>query len=88
MQTPTQHYTLLGDHSSLVCGRGLDSNPQATIIWTSPDGMIVDNARYNLENGSDIVRLNFSRTTLNDSGVWICELVVRSERHVVTNGEH
>ena len=86
MQTPTQHYTLSGDHSSLVCGRGLDSNPQATITWTSPDGMIVDNARYDLENGSDIVRLNFSQTTLNDSGVWTCELVVRSERHVVTNG--
>ena len=45
----------------------------------------MDNARYDLENGPDIiVRLNLSRTVLSDSGLWICELVVRSERHVVT----
>ena len=44
-ETPTQHYAILGDHSSLICGRGLDSNPQATITWTGPDGTtIVDDA--------------------------------------------
>ena len=32
------------------------------------------------------MRLNFTRTILNDSGIFICELVVSSERHVV-NGE-
>ena len=45
----------------------------------------MDNARYDLNNGPDVVRLNFTRTILNDSRVWICELVVRSERHVVTS---
>ena len=86
-QTPTQHYALLGHHSSLVCGRGLESNPQANITWTAPDGTtVVDNARYDLDDGPDIVRLNFSRTILNDSSVWTCELVVKSERHVITSG--
>ena len=86
-QTPTQRYTILGDHSLLIlCGRGLDSNPQATIIWTAPDGTaVMDSTRYDLENGLDIVRLNLSRTVLSDNGLWVCEVVVRSEKHVVTN---
>ena len=77
---------LLGDNFSLVCGRGLDSNPQATITWTAPDGaIIVDNARYVLENGPDIVRLNFTQTILSDSGIWTCDVIVRSERHIVSS---
>ena len=73
-------------HFSLICGRGLDSNPQATITWTAPDGTtIVNNARYDLENRPETVRLNFTQTILSDSGVWICEIVVRSDRHVVSN---
>ena len=77
---------LWGHYFSLVCGRGLDSNPQATITWTAPDQTtIVDNARYDLENGPDIVRLNFTRTILSDSGIWTCEVIMRSERHVVSS---
>ena len=45
----------------------------------------MDSTRYDLENGPDIVRLNLSQTILSDNGVWVCELVVRSERHVVTS---
>ena len=83
---PIQHYVLLGDYFSLVCGRGLDSNPQPIIIWNAPDrATTMDNARYNLENGPDIVRLNFTRTIPSDSGIWTCEVIVRSERHVVSN---
>lgn len=85
-QTPTQRYAILGNHSSLICGRDLVSNPQATITWIDPRGTkIKENARYDLEQGPDIVRLNVSQTIQSDNGVWICELVVRSERHVVTS---
>ena len=77
---------LLGDNFSLVCGRGLDSNPQASIIWTAPDGAIImDNSRYVLKNGPDIVRLNFTQTILSDSGIWTCDVIVRSERHIVSS---
>ena len=66
----TQHCAILGDHSSLICGRGLDSNPQSTITWTAPDGTtVMDSARYDLENGPHVVRLNLSQTILSDSGV-------------------
>ena len=82
-QMPTQRFVLLSDRLSLVCGTGLDSNPQATITWTAPDRTtIMDNARYDLENGPDIVRLNITGTTLSDSGIWLCDVTVRSERHV------
>ena len=82
---PTRHYVLLGDRLSLICGTGLDSNPPANITWTAPDGItIVNNARYNLENGPEIVRLNFAYTLLRDSGLWQCEIATKSERDVLS----
>ena len=34
---------------------------------------------YELENGPDVVRLNFMNVTLSDTGVWMCDATVRSE---------
>ena len=82
-----QRFVLLNDSLSLVCGSGLSSNPQATITWTAPDGMeVMDNARYDLESGRNVVRLNFTHTILSDSGVWRCEASVESEEYVVSDG--
>ena len=86
---PTQQYTLLGDTSlSLVCGTSLDSNPKATVTWTAPDGtaIVVENARYRLDNGPNIVRLNFTQVFSDDIGVWGCHVTVRSEKYIVVNG--
>ena len=78
---------LLGDSVSLVCGTGLDSNPQATITWMAPDGTrIMKNARFNLENGPDIVRLNLSLTILSDAGIWRCDIRTESDQYIVNNG--
>ena len=86
-QMPTQRYVLLGNRLSLVCGRGLDSNPETSITWMAPDGTtIMDNDRYDLESGRDIVRLNFTRTIPGDTGIWTCEVTVRSRRHIVSDG--
>ena len=83
---PTQCYVLLGANLSLVCGSGLDSIPQATITWTAPDGTIVnDNARFDLENGSDIVRFDLTYIVMSDNGIWTCDVTVRSERYVVSD---
>jgi hypothetical protein len=85
-QIPTQVYVLLGNPLSLVCGRGLESNPNATITWTGSDGTtIMDTLRYDLENGPDIVRLNFTRTIMSDNGMWLCEIEVTSQRHALDN---
>ena len=83
---PTQRYVLLGNPLSLVCGRGLDSNPAASITWRDPNNVeIMDNARYDLESGTEVVRLNFTRTIPSDTGIWTCEVTVRSERHIVNS---
>ena len=77
----------MGDNLSLICGIGLDSNPQATITWTAPDRTtIVDNARYHLEGRPDIVRLNLSHTILSDTGIWRCNIRTESDRYIVNNG--
>ena len=85
---PPTYYTLLGNSVSLVCGTGLDSNPQATVTWTAPDGtmILMDDARYDLENGPEIVRLNFTNASLVDSGCWKCNITVISEQWVVDKG--
>ena len=84
---PSQHYVLLGNSVSLVCGTDLDSNPQATITWIAPDGTtIMDNARYDLENGPEIVRLNLSHTILSDAGMWRCNITTESDQYLVNNG--
>ena len=83
----TQYYILLGNSVSLVCGTDLDSNPQATITWTAPNGTtVMDNARFNLENGPDIVRLNLSHTLLSDAGMWRCDIRTESDQYIVSNG--
>ena len=87
MQGPTRRYVRLNDPLSLVCGYGLDSNPDAVITWTAPDGTtVMNNARYDLENGPGVVRLNFTCTILSDNGVWRCEVEVMSRRHVLLGG--
>ena len=84
---PTQQYMLLGDSLSLVCGTGLDSNPQATITWTAPDGnTVVNSAQYHHDNGPNIVRLNFTQVLSSDIGVWGCDVMVKSEKYIVSNG--
>ena len=84
---PAQRYVLLGSMLSLVCGSGLDSNPLATITWTAPNGTtIMDNAQYDIESGRDIVRLNFTHTIMSDNGVWRCNVTVRSDKYVVSDG--
>ena len=84
---PTHRYALLNSRVSLVCGTGLDSNPQATVTWRAPDGTtIVDNDRYGLDNGPDAVRLNIVQVTMSDVGLWSCDVTVQSEKYVIDNG--
>ena len=85
---PLRHYVLFNDSLSLVCGTGLDSNPQASVTWMAPDGTtIMDNARYDLENGPQFIRLNFTHTIPSDNGIWKCQILVESEQDVVIDGQ-
>ena len=46
----------------------------------------MDNARYDLENGPEIIRLNFTHTILSDDGTWRCQILVESEQYIVSDG--
>ena len=85
---PTERYVLLGEPLSLVCGTGLNSNPQASVTWMAPGETtaIVDDAKYDLENGPEIVRLNFTNTIMEDNGLWKCVVTVTSGRYIVISG--
>ena len=85
---PTERYVLLGEPLSLVCGTGLDSNPHASVTWMAPGetNAIVNNDRYDLENGREIVRLNFTNTIMGDNGLWKCVVAVMSGRYIVSSG--
>ena len=84
---PSQYFALLGNSLSLVCGTGLDSNPQANITWTAPDGTtVVGSDRYDFEDGPERVALNVSNTLLSDSGVWRCDVNVISSVNVLNGG--
>ena len=84
---PTQQYVLLGESLSLVCGAGLNSNPDPMVTWTTSDGTTIgmDIGRYTLDNDPD-VRLNVSRTILNDTGMWMCNVRVMTAHNAVSNG--
>lgn len=84
---PSKYYALFNDSLSVICGSGLDSNPQATITWTAPDGTTITNsARHHPESGPDVVRLNFTYTTMSDDGIWNCNIHVISERDIIIDG--
>lgn len=86
---PYERFVLLNDRLSLVCGAGLDSNPRATITWRAPNGTTIANThRHILENGPEIVRLNFTHAVKSDSGVWKCNIhVMAPEKHTVSDGK-
>ena len=47
----------------------------------------MDSARFNLENGPDIVKLNLSHTLLSDTGMWRCDIRTESEQDIMNNGK-
>ena len=46
----------------------------------------MNNTRFELENGPDIVSLNFTHTILSDVGVWRCDVRVVSDQDLVQDG--
>ena len=55
----------------------------------APDGTTIvdkDNDRYDLEDGPEIVKLNFAHTNLSDNGIWRCKVFVESEHYGVSMG--
>ena len=63
----------------LVCGYNLESNPQAVITWTNPQGRSITNSdRYSMNNGPEVVQLSIANVSKNDHGTWSCTMEVSS----------
>ena len=73
---PKQKYVLSGEATSLVCGYNLESNPEAVVTWTDPNGrqLLQSDGRYTLDAGPEIVRLNISEASEADNGSWSCSV--------------
>ena len=77
----TQVAALEGTPLTLLCGRSLNSNPEAMVEWIDPDGNVVDSGASNLTNGDSELVLTFT-STRNDAGNWSCIVSVTG-----SNGE-
>lgn len=73
-----------GGEVTLVCGRGLSSNPPAEISWFNPSGSLI--SRDTPSSEEEVVSLRLPAVRANDSGVWRCELRVRDPEVVMFNG--
>ena len=81
-------YVLLDHPVTLVCGYNLDSNPQATVTWTNPQGEIIGNSdAFRMDNGPAVIQLNITRAEVGDKGMWKCQVNVASEYISVESSE-
>ena len=79
-----------GSNATLLCGEDLQTNPQATVVWsdntgnTVYDGVAPDNTpaaaattvdpRISVANTLESVRLSLRGLTEQDAGNWVCTL--------------
>jgi hypothetical protein len=68
----------LGDRFILTFASILLSNPQPNITWTTPSGQQLEssNSRITSIANESAAVLEFNHTTLEDSGVWKCRILV------------
>ena len=75
------YYIPLGDEAELVCGKNLESNPQAKVTWTRPDGITVTDSgeEYSVISGPEKVGLSIMNVRKTDNGTWRCTVDVSSD---------
>ena len=71
----------MNETKTIVCARGLESNPPATIGWINPDGDIIENGNgYSYQSplsGSKDVTLTITSVSEKDNGTWTCTIAVK-----------
>ena len=70
-----------GEKLELVCGENLESNPQAKVTWTRPDGKTVTDSgeEYSVISGPEKVGLTVLNVSKTDNGTWNCTVDVSSD---------
>ena len=69
-----------GDKAELVIGENLESNPEAVVTWTTPQGVTFkeSNGRYTISSGPEKVQLSISGVSERDNGTWTVTVEVLS----------
>ena len=70
-----RHNAIEGDSVSLVCGKNLESNPNASITWINPQSTSMSGSNddnYAQDDGPEVVQLNIAKASKRDSGTWTC----------------
>ena len=71
-----------GDQADLVIGENLESNPEAVVTWTTPQGETFkeSNGRYIMSSGPEKVQLStrISDVSERDNGTWTVTVEVLS----------
>lgn len=75
---PGEYSVLEGYPIELICGENLDSNPEATVVWSSPQGEKIKKSNENyIMSNSPSVALRLKNVTRSDhNGAWICTVKV------------
>lgn len=63
----------------LICGYELESNPPATISWTSPNPnleVVVNSESFRMNNGTEEISLTIANVSADDNGTWTCTVEV------------
>ena len=86
---PTERAGRSGDPFSILCGSSLDSNPEATVTWSNPSGiMISDTGRFNfVKNLAGDVMLELTTLLVDDMGVWSCVVTVQGTNVTLPSGD-
>ena len=71
----------MNETKTIICARGLESNPPAIITWTNPEGDIVKNGtrysyQYLIKGPADVTLTIFS-VNEKDNGTWGCNISVK-----------
>ena len=84
-ETKVENLTLqssfMNETKTIICARGLESNPPAIITWTNPEGDIVKNGtrysyQYLIKGPADVTLTIFS-VNEKDNGTWGCNISVK-----------
>ena len=72
---PREYSVLVGNSVVLICGKSLDSHPEATVTWTSPKNEEIRSGdeRYIMSNGPNVT-LTIKNALESDNGTWRCTI--------------
>ena len=74
-----------GSDVTLLCGKGLRSNPPAIVGWLDNNGNSIDagSSRISVPDTRETTSLSLGELTERDSGNWTCQIAVPNVRTVL-----